>query len=400
MAATPTIGTPPAAAKAAPAKPAPKPTPAAETTPEVTEVGGLNALLESATPELVTEAESAAESDEAEEVASSPAASEHEASAEPAKSKLEEVTTSEELFADEALATPEGAQRARDVLRAAKKELVHRQAKLDRYELRLEARAKKDAGERDRSRAVVERAEAVGQAIEREIQISLTAPSARARLAALGKIIGRDGMAYFEELSLGIAQDGPGPAPSRTEKQLLERIDQLENGLVARDGRAEAEAVAGRVRVLEAGVAQKMNEIAADCADEEAYPTLAGKIAEGAFDVSEAAEWVADQMKAHYTKTKKSLARAEAIRMLEARLVKALAGTERAGQSPERSSGTLPTVPSSPARRAGTRGITVTPTVADRSAGRGGRKLTEQERLDDAARDPDLMGALFGALSR
>lgn len=395
MAATQVVGTPAPAPKAAPAPTPAEPSPVAE---GGSEGGGLNALLETVTPDEVEGAEEESDSAAAESSAEA-SPGEAQAEAEPKKSQLETATSAEELFTEDALASPEGVTRARDVLRAAKKELNHRQAKLDRYELRLEARAKKEAGARDQQRTTLERVGAIGAALEREVHAVRSAPSARERLAALGRIAGVDGQQLFEELSLGVAQDGPAAAPSPAEVALQQRLDRLEKTReLDREAAGEAE-VAGRARALERGIEQKMTEIAADCSNIEVYPVLAGKIQEGAFDASEAATFVADYMAAHYGRTKKSLARAEAIAILEARLVKATGQARRAEQSSERSSGTLPKVPSSPARSAGSRGVTVTPTIADRSAGKG-RKLNERERIDEAARDPEFMAQLFGTHSR
>jgi len=384
--------------KSTPAKGAPPPAAASPETLAAPAGETLNELLErGVTIEGEDEGAPAAEGteDEAIETAEAP---EVEPSA--ANAAKPEDASAEELFTAEALATPEGIGRAREVLQTAQKELSKRHAKLDRFELRLEARAKKDAVERQALAGEVDRTRKIGAAISAEIGVLLDpARPARERLASFGRIAGADGLQLFEELSLGVAQDGKAPPPTAGERALKQQLEELNAKLDRERGSRDEAAATGRVDALRGGIEAKMAEIQAECSNAEVAPNLAAGIADGKWDASEAAELVAAEMASHFKKTKKSLARADAIKTIEARLAKALGPSGRAGQSPESSSGTLPKVPSSPARRAGSRGVTVTPTLADRSSGRG-RQLSDTERLDEAARDPELMDSIFGKLAR
>ncbi len=312
------------------------------------------------------------------------------------------------LFTDDALATPEGVKRAGEVLKTAQAALTRRTGMLDRFDSRLNKRARQLKADREQFAAVQE---SFNRQVEPTRQMAARAaecfqvldPSsgatAKQRFAAIGLLACGDpsrGQEYYEEWSLGIAADGKVPAPpvDREARARLERLERERQEAAAR----ERETASTREREqLEGGIRQRQEEIVTAARDEEAYPVLAAQLEEDPEAAGEVAEYATALMVDYHGRTGRLLAKERALDIIEKRLAKRVgAPARRAGLSPEHGSGAPTKTPRSPTSAVG-KGKTVLPSSADRSTGvvREPTSLDERTRMN--ARDPELMDEIFGS---
>ncbi len=313
----------------------------------------------------------------------------------------------EALFTDEALASPDGVARAAEVVKVAAEATKERNQLLDRYNMRIKRKDEKVKRELEQGNAKLA---ADRQALEQEFspirqaardvsaELRILDPrsgaSAIERFAALGRLNGgMDGRELYEHWTLGIAADGKVPAPSRSEAQLQQRIDQLEGALRQRFEGEETAAGQAQIAQLRQGVAGQLAEISTMAQDAEKYPAIAARVAAADDDgetLAEVTEWVKRAMvKAH--ESGKPLDKATAIGRVEARLARLSGGTPApAAQAAESGNSSSP---GSPARGAG-KGTTVLPTSADRSTGIVRTPKTERERDAENLRDPRFLDML------
>lgn len=313
----------------------------------------------------------------------------------------------EQIFSDEALATPEGVARAAEVAKAAADAVKKRNRVLDHYDMRIKRKDAKSKAEIAAERAKLdgerqaweqgERAQLRAAANEVLPDLQILHPrsgaSAIDRFNALGRLVKMDGRQFYEDVSLGIAADGKLPGPSRTEQALQAELAQIRAQLEQKlQGDTDAQARA-QVSQLQQGIAGQLEEIKTLATDADAFPAIAARVADADDEgetMAEVVEWVKTLMvKAHAAG--KPLDKATAIGRVEARLARLNGGTPRpAAEAAE--SGSSPK-PGGPARGAG-KGTTVLPTSADRSTGHVREPRTEAERDAENLRDPAFRAAL------
>jgi hypothetical protein len=357
----------------------------------------LNALLERRQPPATKKKKEKAEAEAAEpEQEATEEAPEPEAEAKPADPN--EVTT-DTLFADEALGTPEGVKRARDVIMAAKADLEKRHRRFDRADIKLK---KREQATEQRERQVVQREQGVqriqklGQAFMEKMDIIRGArvSSPATIMAMLDELAGGTGDVaagnrLAEDMLIAIHADGKAPEPTRAEKELRAQVEQIRRQREADMAAAQAERLALEENHLRGSITQAQRTIGVTALNAAAYPSISAAVADGEAGITpdSVVEYVTDMMEAHYEEHGAPLDMREAIGILEKKLARFYG--QRAPQG-ENGSGQPNRSRNGAQRRAAP---TVLPANADQSSGRG-RPLTHEERLDELARDPEFFSEL------
>lgn len=377
---------------------------AQDSTPERTD---LNALLERRQP-LKPKKKAAAKSEEPDgpddETEEEEGEEAPDAEAKAPEPKPEEVTA-EKLFTDEALETPEGIKRAREVLLHAKKQVEITQRKLDRGNVRL----------RGAERALLAKQTEVGQREERankfiniggqfmeSMNIIKGAREAKPEtiMAHLDKLAGgngdhRAGTELMEQILVAVAADGKAPQPSRHEQALRSEIEQIRKQREADLAAAQAERIAIEERGLKNSIGQGTKALKTMALNANAYPAIAAAIADPQSDVDGdgVVSYLVELLEAHFEENQAPLDWGSAIGMLESKLSRFYG--KRPAQAEHGSGQPIRPRQGAPRRSA----PTVLPASADISNGRG-RPLSHEENLAELARDPDFMGQLFGKAAR
>ena len=389
-----------AAAPAAPAAPSPN-----QAAPAVTETGGhrenpspADAKPDDAQPVTLkqalkagTKARKAAKAAEAKGEPVKTAAAAPEAPKEQ-PAKPDEVTA-EALFADDALSTPEGVKRAREVIQTARTHIEAEVTKLDRAHASLRIREKK-FGEREAS--VVQRetqanryidmgkafmadmATITGKRVAAPAEIAMTLD----RLAG-GKGDPQAGAELAEAILVAFAADGKEAKPSRGEQALRSEMEAMRQRYERDRADARQQAEAAQLEGLKNGVAQLERAIGI-AANTPAFPTIHDLVTTGATSIDTVIKIVADSMEEHMEETGQPLDMKSAIGMLEER-AKLLRGAQPAQAETGAGDLTAETKPRTPARQS-----TVLPSDADRSLGTGRQESADQRR-QRLARDPNYL---------
>ncbi|HEX6831517.1 MAG TPA: hypothetical protein VF090_08240, partial [Methyloceanibacter sp.] len=327
--------------------------------------------------------------------------------AEPAEAAAKpEELTAEKLFADEALSTPEGIKRARQILLAAKEATELRQRKMDRSHVKIRRR-EQAIGEREQAaEAKSARADKfiqVGQQFMQGMEIIRGARTAAPAeiMAMLDKLAGgrgdsEAGTRLAEEMLIAVHADGKAPPVSRTEKELRERVEALARQREADLAANQAEREAIEERGLKGSIAQGTKALRSVALNAQAYPSIAAAVADPESDVDAdgVVSYLTEMLESHFEENREPLDWNTAIGMLEAKLARFY------GQRPAQAANGSgqPQRPRTGAPRRGAP-TTVLPASADTSSGRG-RPLTHEERLDELARDPSFFEELGPAFSR
>lgn len=387
-------GTPPPAES--PAAPAEAEAAGAESSGEAQEAPpeNINQLLAKRQPpkpkgKAKAKAEKAGPDDEGEpaEEGDEPA---EEAKTEPAKP---EEVTAEQLFSDDALSTPEGARRAREIVLAAKTELENRHRRFDRADIKLKRRerelASKESGLTERENEA-RRVRGLGVSFMQKMAVIKGERTANpvAIMAHLDELAGgpgdpEAGRRLYEEISIAIARDGKAPEPTRAERELRARLEKMELSSAEERRRALADREAFEIQQTRASVEQLERNIGMTANNPQVYPGISGLIARGATTPESVGKWIGDLMQ-EAAEEGAPLDTATALSILEERV----GPSARAPQGAQGSE--QPNRSRNGAHRAPT---TVLPTQADLSSGRG-RPLTHEERLDNLARDPSFFEEL------
>lgn len=350
---------------------------ATETPPETQE----------ADPETVetteTEVEVPAEGDEATQEGEKEAEhAEKPSKTEPEKAKE---PSTDELFTDKALSTPEGIKKAREVTLEERQRLFKLQRKLDGIDIRQKERAKKfdqtkETWLRDRRQD-----EAFVQDVRNTVQLIRTGSAAQ-RVEALGRLTGQTGQKAYEELSFGIIHDGKkqtSPEFEAMQQQiqgLYGVIDRLVQGTQQQQQQAEHQRTSAFVQ-------QRLGEMVEAGKDATAYPHLADFIAAGR--EQEVRDYLQEIYDEHGKTVGTVLDDAQALGRIERELTQALGARAAKPTSlgtPQKPGGQQ--AQRTPAHKA------IPPSLAGRSRG-AVRDMTDDERLDELSRDPEFLSA-FG----
>jgi len=399
---------------AAPATPAASAAPSAlsggESTAETTgaeaessapeERGDLNALLERRQPPKA-KAKAKGPDDEAEEPAGEEP-SDPEAKVEPEKPGE---VTAETLFSAEALETPEGIKRAREVVLHAKADLEKRHRRFDRADMKLKRR-ESDISQRTAQlverEQVIPKLRAVGQQFMDKMAIIKGARLAKPEIimATLDELAGgagdhEAGQRLAEAMLVAIAADGKMPQKSRHEERLEAEMEQLRRQREGDIAAARAKQEALEVNHLKGSIGQLTRVVHSTANNPQAFPAIAAAVADAEADITAegVTEWVTEAMEAHFEEHGAPLDMREAIGILETKLSRFYGKRAPTGETAAASQ-TRPRQ-GAPRRAA----PTVLPASADLSSGRG-RPLSHEERLESLALDPEFMGNLFGRSAR
>jgi hypothetical protein len=331
--------------------------------------------------------------EEAEPEAEAPAEGETEEASQPEAAPPDpEEITSEKLFSDEALSSPEGIARAREIMLAAKEHLEKRHRKFDRADIKLKRR---EAGVVQREQAVaaqetqVQKLRGVGRSFMEKMQTikGARATTPTAILVHLDELAGgpgtvESGRDLYEEITLALARDGKQPQPTKAERELADKLERIERQREADRVEAARERENYERQRLTQSIAQVERSIAATATNPKLYPGIAGIVARGATSPEAVAKWVGDLMTEAYNEGT-PLDLSTAIGMLEERV------SPPAARAPQGEPGSV-----QPNRTRRTpNGVSVLPHQADLSSGRG-RPLTHEERLSDLSRDPSFWSEL------
>lgn len=298
--------------------------------------------------------------------------------------------SSDDIFTDAALATPEGVKRAREVALAAKGALETRHQRLDSMDIRLKTK-EKALGEREtKVEATHNHLATLGQAFARDMATlrGHRTSSPVEIMATLDRMAGgpgdaRAGVELLEAIQIAVGRDGKAPEKTRAELEWERKFQALEQKDQAREARLRAMQEQHQISELEQQVAQDELRLGALANNPENFPGIAGFIEQGGTDVAGVGKWVADALEDARARGE-VLDIAEVLGTLESKLAK-FASAQRPAQDGREAAGASPRA----------RQSTVLPDDADRSNGRG-RKLTHDERLDAIARDPAAMRSIFG----
>ena len=276
------------------------------------------------------------------------------------------------LFTDEALKSPEGIGKARDVLLAKQVQMNRGYGRLKTRETKVENRARMV----DRREVAIVR---LGDGLMSDIN-QLEAGDATAIINTLGKLCRRDGAAVYEMLTQNILANGKKAKPTAGEAALRAEIDQLK----ARDLQKEQQAEQQRVINAENTARQRLHGAASNA---ETYPTVARFIAQ---KPAEVVNTLVEMKIAHHAEHGTVLDDGEALRTLESQLARAIGQTgpaPDAGREPSRTK---------PANQAARLGKTVSPSRAlTASSRRTVEEMSDEERMVELARDPgDLLAQL------
>lgn len=301
--------------------------------------------------------------------------------------------SAEQLFSDDALATPEGLQRAREVALFAKEQLEKRTHRLDRFDIKLKTREKTVT---QREQTIAQRESKLGGAYQflTERGKLLTNPGAKPLeiCQALAELTGRRepnaGRELAEQIMLAIARDGEPEKETPGEKRQRERIEAIERERQAERAQWEEQRQAAEVSQLRAQVQQTEQLIARKANDPIAYPGIAGAIAKGATTAEAAAKWIGDYLE-DAMQSGEPLDIAEAIGTLNSRLepyaAQRATQVEDGGDQPEEEV-ERPQAPRKPARQPN-----ILPSDADRSSAVTRKNETQEQRRARLARDPDFL---------
>jgi hypothetical protein len=270
------------------------------------------------------------------------------------------------LFTEEALRTPEGIGKARDVLLAA-------QVKMSRGYGRLKSREEKLATQAQhvdqRERTIIR----LGEGLQSDLQ-QLENGDATAIINTLGKLCRRDGIAVYQMLTDNMVLNGKKPKPSKETQELRSELQQLRDALAGKE-RQEHEQL-NQQREMQAK--QRIFSGATNAAE---YPALAHF---ATAKPNEVVETLVQMKIEHHKQHGTVLDDAEAFRTLNAQLSR-YAPTET-GAKPD--AGREPSH-SKPGTQAARLGKTVSPSRASTASSRRSiDEMSDEERMAELARDP------------
>lgn len=299
--------------------------------------------------------------------------------AEKPDAKAKRKAVEKELFSEQALATPEGVQKARSYVQ-------QRQSKLDGIGQRLSEEKSQLKSEREtlvraygEAKAEIDGHRAVAQRLVGALERLNNPESIEDFLGALGEIAGRPGIEIWEAGSRFMVNGGKRPPPSRETEQLRNDLATLRRELAEREERKESTRLEEETAHMKSVVERRTGEITALAKDSAKYPELAKSMRLGLGEniVAEVAG-----MKRAAKANGKRLGDAEALGIIEGELKKLTATGARAPASPAEASSAEARVSS------------IAPSMT-RSAG-ASREKTEAELADDLARDPAALGTILG----
>lgn len=320
--------------------------------------------------------------------------------AEPTEPEATEETTSEpapakptpwdddlpaDAFTPEALSKPEGIQAAAKLVEEKRVTLFRKSRELDGRDIRLKEKARKLDNTKQELILEKNNFRVFAQEVNTTLGMLRNGTAAQ-RLDALGRLTGQTPRQAYEELTHGILRDGK-PVKKTPEVEALEaKLERMEQLLMQREQHEQQAREEAKRRSMEQAIEQRRQEIGQQASDAQRYPTLAHFASLGrAAAIVDYAQQIKEE---HYESTGLVLDDAATLSRIEQELAPSLAG--RVATQPT-SSGT-PQKPSARAQRSpGQR--SVTPSVAAQSGG-STRALTDEERLDELARDSDLLAAL------
>lgn len=332
-----------------------------------------------------TEAEPVADSEA--EVDETEAEAEAEPEPEPAPPAWDDDLPAE-AFSAEALSKPEGVQAAAKLVEEKRVTLFRKARELDGRDIRHKQKVQKWEQTRAEHLQEQENFRVFARDVHTTVQM-LRNGNAAQRLDALGRLTGQDPRKAYEELSYGVLRDGK-PQKKTPEYEALEsQVAELKQLLTQRDEQERQRQAEFERREQEAFVQRRRQEIGQLAADAARFPAVAHYAGLGR--ANEIVEYAVQLKREHEKRTGEALDDAATLGLIERELAPTLG--ERVASQPT-SSGP-PQKPSARAQRSpGQR--SVTPSVASQSAG-STRVLTDDERYDELARDPDFLASLgFG----
>ncbi len=292
--------------------------------------------------------------------------------AEPSKDPKGLAFFNKELFADEALSTPEGIQKARQALQ-------DRHRFTTQAYVKLKARDKKSRDLQANVQRIEKNSLMLHERQQAELEL-LTGGDANQRLDALGRLFRMPGIDAYELLSegvLGIRKKGP-----KNETEAVKReLEELRNGLKQKEQREAEERANHAILLAESRIAT--------LAQTEQFPSVAFFAKQSRDQLNEVVRQVKQQCLDHWNEQVRQgvqpqpLDHSVALGQLE-QLLKPHAAqtgvTPEAGRAPSRNPKPGPT------------GRTISPTRASTASSRRSLDdMTDEERRADLARDTDAL---------
>jgi hypothetical protein len=340
-------------------------------------------------PEAAEELESeAAETEEQGELEAESEETEAEAEAEPGPPKAAwDDSLPQDAFTPEALSKPEGIAAAAKLIEDKRVTLFRKGRELDGRDIRQRQRETKWKQTRSQHLQEVENFRAFAQDVHATIGMARNGNAAQ-RIDALGRLFGGDGRKVYEELTHGILRDGK-PAKKTPEIEALEsQVGELKQMLLQRNEHEQQLRAQQERQQLVGAIEHRKQEIAQLASSPGQYPATAHYMSAG--QAKAIVDYALELKREHLDTTGLVLDDAATLTRIERELAPSLAG--RVASQPT-SSGP-PQKPSVKAQRSpGQR--SVTPSTGAQSGG-STRVLTEEERLEELARDPDFLSSLFG----
>ena len=233
----------------------------------------------------------------------------------------------ETLFTPEALATPDGVAKARDGVLKAKDAALDLQRRNHSTFLSLEKRERRFKGVKEETLRQ-KQANALTEDRQRNDAMTLLRGDTRTVLDTLGRITGRSGLKFLEEMNLSVGTDGNPPKESAEVSALNQKIEALERRLQERDERVEQH----RLQTI---IDTRKQEIAQAAQNPGLYPRLADIAKKNAAHVG---EYVAEIIvEAHQQGNQ--LTDAQALQLVEKQLQEQLGAPPAAQAEPERGNG-------------------------------------------------------------
>lgn len=322
---------------------------------------------------------------------------------EPKPEPAKEAVSAEKLFTPDALATPEGIGKAREILLVAKSELEKSWRRFDRADMRVKER---DAKTAERETSVVQREEAVTR-VTTSLQNAFAVIRGQRRsapemiLSTLDYVAGgrgdvEAGRELFEQMALAIARDGKPEAMTTSEKRLQEQIQQMQEAQRREAERYREAQLDHAIDTRKGQIAQRELQIGTHAITSGDFPGIAGFASQGGTNAASVGKWIGDVMQDAHARGE-PLDVLEAIGILDAKL--APYRGQRAAQAENGSDPPNEVELATPLAKKGARQSTVLPIDADRSSGTS-RKESREERRARLSRDPAFLKRLSPVIAR
>lgn len=295
-------------------------------------------------------------------------------------------TLPQDAFTPDALSRPEGVAKAAELIEEKRVQLFRKGRELDGRDIRQKQRESKWKQTRSQHLQEVENFRAFAQDVHATIGMARNGNAAQ-RIDALGRLFGGDGRKIYEELSMGILRDGKPVKKTPEVEQLEAKLERMERVLLQQQQHEQQARIQAEQHQMLNVIEHRKQEIA-QLAGSEHFPATAHYMSAG--QARAIVDYALELKREHLDATGLVLDDTATLSRIERELAPSLAG--RVAQQPT-SAGTSQKPGVKAQRSPGQR--SVTPSTGAQSGG-STRALTEEERLEELARDPDFVASLFG----